>query len=42
MHHATDCKPSFNPIMIESYVALFSFAAVIQVSDSMTASTLTA
>ena len=28
----------FNPIMVEGYAALFSFAAVVQASDSMTAS----
>ena len=30
--------PSFNPIMVEGYAALFSFTAVVQASDSMTAS----
>ena len=30
----------FNPIMIESYAALLSCTAVVQASDSMTASTL--
>ena len=29
---------NFNPIIIEGYAALFSCAAVVQVSDSMTAS----
>ena len=28
----------FNPIMVEGYAALFSCTAVVQVSDSMTAS----
>ena len=28
----------FKPIMVESFVALFSFTAVVQASDSMTAS----
>ena len=28
----------FNPIMVEGYVALFSCTAVVQASDSMTAS----
>ena len=28
----------FNPIMVEGYAALFSCAAVVQASDSMTAS----
>ena len=28
----------FNPIMVESYAALFSCTAVVQASDSMTAS----
>ena len=28
----------FNPIMVEGYDALFSFIAVVQASDSMTAS----
>ena len=37
-HYATDCVPSFNPIMVEGYAALFSCTAVVQVSDSMTAS----
>ena len=30
----------FNPIMVESYAALLSCTAVVQASDSMTASTL--
>ena len=29
----------FNPIMVEYYAALFSCTAVVQASDSMTAST---
>ena len=28
----------FNPIMVEGYAALFSYTAVVQASDSMTAS----
>ena len=28
----------FNPIMVEGYAALFHFTAVVQASDSMTAS----
>ena len=31
--------PSFNPIMVSGYAALFSCTAVVQASDSMTAST---
>ena len=27
----------FNPIMVEGYAALFSYTAVVQASDSMTA-----
>ena len=37
-HYAADCLPSFNPIMVEGYAALFSCTAVVQASDSMTAS----
>ena len=37
-HYAADGKPSFNTIMVEGYAALFSCTAVVQVSDSMTAS----
>ena len=37
-HYAADCMPSFNPIMVEGYAALFSCTAVVQASDSMTAS----
>ena len=33
----TACLP-FNPIMVEGYAALFSCTAVVQASDSMTAS----
>ena len=32
--------PIFNPIMVEKYAAVFSCTAVVQVLDSMTASTL--
>ena len=32
-HYATDCMPSFNPIMVEGYAALFSCTAVVQASD---------
>ena len=35
---AADCMPSFKPIMVEGYAALFSCTAVVQASDSMTAS----
>ena len=37
-HYVTDCMPSFNPIMVEGYAALFSCTAVVQASDSMTVS----
>ena len=37
-HYAADCMPSFNPIMVKGYTALFSCTAVVQASDSMTAS----
>ena len=37
-HYAADCMHSFNPVMVEGYAALFSCTAVVQVSDSMTAS----
>ena len=37
-HCAADCMPSFNPIMVESYDALFGCTAVIHASDSMTGS----
>ena len=37
-HYAADYMPSFNPIMVEGYAALFSCTAVFQASDSMTAS----
>ena len=33
-HYAADCMPSFNPIMIAGYAALFSYMAVIHASDS--------
>ena len=33
-----DCMPSFNPITVEGFAALFSCTAVVQASDSMTAS----
>ena len=32
--------PSVNPVMVESYAAPFGCTAVVHVSDSMTASTL--
>ena len=35
--HQTACLV-FNPIMVEGYAALFSCTAVVQASDSMTAS----
>ena len=38
-HFATDCMPSFNPIMVQAYAAFFSCTAVPQASDSMTALT---
>ena len=31
-----DCMPSFYPIMVEGYAALFSCTTVVQASDSMT------
>ena len=34
-HYAVECMPSFNPIMVEGYAALFSCTAVVQASDSM-------
>ena len=34
----TACLVFFNPIMVEGYAALFSCTAVVQASDSMTAS----
>ena len=37
-HYATDCMPSFNPIIVGGYAALFNCTAVVQASDSMTAS----
>ena len=37
-HYAADCMPSFNPIMVEGYAALFGCTAVVQASDSITAS----
>ena len=37
-HYAADCMPSFNPIMVEGYAALFSCTVVVQASDSMAAS----
>ena len=37
-HYAANCMPSFYPIMVEGYAALFSCTAVVQASDSMTAS----
>ena len=36
IHYAADCMPSFNPIMVEGYAALFSCTAVFQASDPMT------
>ena len=32
-HYAADCMPSFNPIMVEGYAALFSCTVVFQASD---------
>ena len=37
-HYAEGCMPSFNPIMDEGNAALFNCTAVVQTSDSMTAS----
>ena len=36
--HVDDLSLVFNPIMVEGYAALFSCTAVVQASDSMTAS----
>ena len=30
IHYAADCMPSFNPILLEGYTALFSCMAVVQ------------
>ena len=37
-HYAADCMPSFNTTLVEGYAALFSCTAVVQASESMTAS----
>ena len=37
-HYVADCMPSFNPVIVEGYAALFSCKAVVQASDSKTAS----
>ena len=38
LDHVGDFSLVFNPIMVEGYAALFSCTAVVQASDSMTAS----
>ena len=37
-HYVADACLVFNPIMVDRYAALFNCTAVVQVSDSMTAS----
>ena len=37
-HYAAYCMTSFNPIMVEGYAGSFSCTAVVQASDSLTAS----